>query len=818
MKAQISWIQAAHGIATVILGVVLLPLASQAESGKGDGVAESTEPSLPSVNQRPGRLDLNDSVIVVNNDEPAYVLHMVGELRDYLNNITGREVRVGRNTDGGGGSFIAVGSRMAAEILDQPLSTDALGEQGYFIRSLTNGPRSYVIVAGATAKGTRNGLAAFLALIHAQGQRPYAEAPLTVVSKPSFPVRGFHFNGWMFNHPYSFRRWTEAEWESYIGLLSYQQVNLLYLWPFMEIIPLPISQEDQAYLEEVRRLVDYAQEQHGMEVWIMQAANRVAKNNLGVADPRLRPYWRPDVQVDQNPANPEEFRMIMESHQALYKIVNNVDGVCTIDTDPGSYRGSPLEDYMRIFNGCRALLDKHSIHGRQTKLINWMWSGWGLEHPSNPKWQAQTVQMLKQSVPEPWWLVAGHEIYLPVCKDAGALGKTVYLRYGTIEEEPSYPGTNPGLGFVPEMIDIALGHPDLRGLMGNAQCPLLQFPRIYHQLACSWDVSRAHLPEREVMLQVSELLYPENKEIIADGYAALAETNVAKLRTIVEKLDRLIAEDKLGRPGLFGRKLFPDSAFVAKSLLMQLKLRVSLERMYSQLKPDCTRAECSKLIEDCLDSYLRWDSALGWHRLWGDGSWALGRFGPEAGFSRSIHSLRRVLGNNESVQSFFAEVGDRLSRTYDRPFAILNGTKPVMDAVLAVVEIKPNLATGAAVNASVVPNGEKYPPRFANDCDLSTLYWPGALTWHNEEWIQLTWAKAQEFDTVTVYFLKHESMWNRTIRLQKQISSGRWEDVATCRPVADVNHAVATFRLPSRACLHAVRIVNLLDTYEIEVH
>ena len=176
-----------------------------------------------------------------------------------------------------------------------------------------------------------------------------------------------------------------------------------------------------------------------------------------------------------------------------------------------------------------------------------------------------------------------------------------------------------------------------------------------------------------------------------------------------------------------------------------------------------------------------------------------------------------MLGDEPSVQTFFAEIGNRLSQNYDRNFAVLNGTRPVLEAVLAVVEIKPNQATDAAVSASVVPNGEKYPPRLANDCDLATLYWPGALTWNNEEWLQLSWDKPREFETVTAYFLKHESMWDRTIRLQKQAASGRWEDLATSRPVAEGNRAVARFKLPARTRLETVRIVNLLDLFEIEV-
>src|SRR5512137_2900323 len=125
----------------------------------------------------------------------------------------------------------------------------------------------------------------------------------------------------------------------------------------MEIIPLPVSAADAAYLEEFRRVVDYAQREHGMEVWMMQSPNRVAKSDCGVADPRYRPYWRMEHQVDLNPGDPRQLQQILDSRKALYRIVNNVDGVCTIDSDPGGWAGSPVSDWAKIFNGCRALLD-----------------------------------------------------------------------------------------------------------------------------------------------------------------------------------------------------------------------------------------------------------------------------------------------------------------------------------------------------------------------------------------------------------------------------------------------------------------------------
>jgi hypothetical protein len=619
------------------------------------------------------------TIEVADFDKTSYVAHMIDDLRAYIQEL--EQASASRQTES---VDIVVGPHLAKGQLGELPSNQALGDQGYLIKTLNKPQGRLIVVTGLTPTGTRNGLAAFMRLIRADKNGPSIPAPLDIQSKPSFQVRGMHFNGWAFKHPYSFRSWAEKDWQNYIDILGYQNVNLLYIWPFMEIIPLPVSKEDEEYLLEVRRLVEYAQREHGMEVWLMQAANRVATNNLGVADPRHRPYWRYDVQLDRDPADPKEFQTIMDSHEALYCIVDNADGVCTIDTDPGSWRGSPISDFTHLFQGCRALLDAHTINGRETKQINWMWTGWGLEHDSDPEWIAQTIQAMRDDVPEPWQLISGQPIFLPECEKAGVLDKTVYLHYGLIEDEPSYPWTNIGLGGVVEIFDIARKYPGLRGMMGNTQCPLIQFPRTFHFLECMWDAEAAPLPERRVMVDLCDLLYQDNAAFVADCFLAMEESSVAKLEPQVTKLAKLIEKGELGKPGLFGRKLFPNPGIVAESLLMQLQLRLSLDRMYSELKPTSTRAECAELVEGCLTAYLRWDDSHGWHRLWGNGSWPLGRFGAEPGFAESVRNLRRALGDDDSVQSFFREVGDALTPKFDRDFAVLNGTEAMLNRVLSV--------------------------------------------------------------------------------------------------------------------------------------
>ena len=85
-------------------------------------------------------------------------------------------------------------------------------------------------------------------------------------------VRRIHLNRGVLNYPYGFRTWGEQDWKRFIDTAWAHRANLVLLWLFMEIIPVPLSSEDEAYLQEVRHIVDYAQTERGIRVWIMHAA------------------------------------------------------------------------------------------------------------------------------------------------------------------------------------------------------------------------------------------------------------------------------------------------------------------------------------------------------------------------------------------------------------------------------------------------------------------------------------------------------------------------------------------------------------------
>jgi hypothetical protein len=763
------------------------------------------------------KIMLDRAAIVIDFDRPSFVQYGVEDLAGYLEELTGNKVPVMAAADGGKGVNIVVGPKMAAQIVPQALPRETLGDEAYVLRAASKDGAEYILAAGGTPRGTKIAMAALMKRIRVAGKSAFVAAPLDVRGKPSFAKRGMHFNGWAFNAPYSFRNWREKDWQRYLDILSYQGINLFYLWPFIEIMPVPLSKEDRAYLEECRRVVDYAQKKHGMEVWVMQCTNRVAKDRCGVADPRLRPYWRPS-QEDLNPGDPQAYRAIMESREAMYRILDNADGVCNIDSDPGAYDGSPLSDYLKVLKGCRELLDQHNIHGKETKLINWMWTGWGLPAGRffDRKHQLLAIRGLRETLPEPWGLVSGQFQFLPICREEKVLAKTVMLPYGVIEGEPSYPATNVAIEGIRRAFDgEIIKYPELAGVMGNVQTPLLQFPHVFYFTSALGDLDYRKRSEKETLRDLSEYLYPERKELIADCYLALKEKDSAKVAAIASQLDALIGQDMLGRPGLFGRKLFPDSRIVAQTLAMQLNFRAARQRLVAIGSKSPDKVSCVKLLQDYFDAYLAWDTAHGWHALWGWNEWILGN-GLDGGLQAAAREMGRILGSEAAVERCFAQIEKALTVKYGETPVKIGCIAPLKPLVRAGL---PNLAQKAKASASQTPDPMKYPPSAAIDGNLSTLYWPGALVKNNSEWFQLTWDAPQTIDRIIVRFLQHPSMRGRTIHLQKEVAPNKWEDIATAVVSKDRSapQAAATFQLPAPITLDKIRVVNLLDLFEIEV-
>jgi hypothetical protein len=653
------------------------------------------------------RIPLNSIAIVTDQTEPSYVQYGTQDLAHYLAEITGAAVRVTPTLDRKALSLIVVG-KLAEQVLPGILDRMDLGKQGYVIKSVVQAGNRLLIVAGATPEGTNYGVAALMRMIHGDGKSAYVEGPLDIQSQPSFAVRGIHLNGWAFNYPYAYRPWKEADWKRFIDLLWCQGGNLLYMLPMMEIMPVPLSPEDEAYLQEVRRVIDYAHEQRGMEVWLMTSANRVAVSNCGERVTKLRPFWVNQCQVDMNPADPQQFDKIMKSLAVLYSRVNNADGFGMIDSDPGGWPQSPISDQVKIFKGARALLDEYNWRGKDAKLIDWMWVGWGRHKFANSAdtvvaqydwteknpdasdvaFMQETIRAFRKDLPEPWSLIAGFSPYLGSAQREDALGKTVFLPYGAIEYEPAFPLTNLSVEPVRNALGVLDNYPGTSGLMGNNMTALLQLPRTYFFLSTAWDYGYRKKSQRDVLLELSENLYPDHRDLIADAFAALEETDPQKINAVLQPLEALVSRRQLGRPGFMGREIFPDPPQVAKDLVFQLKIRVARQRLEAGLYSRTTKAQFAKLVEEYLDVLLAWDKQTGWNRLIKIGIWRAPIYSADKRFNEGLSNLKKVIGNGAAVTSyanvsaFFDPMSRRLIQKYGEDAVMIGCIEPLKLAVI----------------------------------------------------------------------------------------------------------------------------------------
>ena len=426
-----------------------------------------------------------------------------------------------------------------------------------------------------------------------------------------------HPNGWAANHPYAFRCWSEGDWIRYVDMLFHLGTNLLLLWPSPDIIPVPLSRLDEEYLGEVRRVVAYARDVRGMEVWIMQSANRVALSDAGVADPRLRPYWLPGVQVDLDPGDPDQLDAILRAREPLYRIVDNADGFAIIDSDPGGWNGSPVDAYLGLLLRTRALVDRlRARGGPAAKLVSWLWQGWGYtswDPAAREPVIAATVQGMRDRLPEPWMLIAGTGHYLPYLERLGVLDRTVYLPYGAIEAEPSLPFTNVEPEAIRGAIEGAARFPGLAGFMGNVQCPLLQLPHGHFMMEGLWGQAPPRDESSGGLHDLARLLHPGEHAApaVAAAMAALNATEPAPIDAAIASL-RDPAAMSAGRPGVLGRLLFPSSSQVVDDLVHQLELRRAEAAFATAVESGADAAVLQPLVAGYFRQCLRWEGHHGY--------------------------------------------------------------------------------------------------------------------------------------------------------------------------------------------------------------
>jgi hypothetical protein len=654
------------------------------------------------------RLLLNKVAIFVDNGEPSFVQYGAQDLGAYLAEISGEPAKVESSLDAVRRykSIIVIGERMAGAMAVDLGSTSELGDDGSVIRSFDKAGTTVIVIAGRNPHGTNFGIATVMQMIHADAKFPYLDGPLNIRNKPNIAIRGLQTGAWPLKYPYA--AWKERDWDRFIDMAWVDRMNLLLLAPLFEILPVPLSAEDEAYVQEVRRIVDYAQNKRGMEVWIGMPANRIAISDCGVRDPHLRPYWINGCQKDMNPADPQQFANIGKAIEPFYRIVNNADGILMGDADPGGWPQSPLSEQAKIFQSARKMLNRYNIHGEKAKLADFMWIGWGRHKfftatdrlvtgfdwtDKNPDesdiaFMAETIRNFKQNLAEPWEVFAGMTPYLESSRRESVLDKTIYFPYGAIEGEPAFPATNTSLEPVREVLDKKAEYPPLGSLMGNNQVMLLQFPRTYYFFASTWDSSNKKRSEEDILLAASEQIYPEHKELLVESFLALRETDPDKIRATSARLAALVSAGNTGRPGVLGRYLFPDRLIVAKDLVTQLDIRAARQTLIKALRGKPDVEECARLIEEYFDKLLAWNQQTGWEKIIDTGIWTQPIYERDKYLTEAISHLKEILGKGApytsyaQVNGFFDGIAKDLLQKYGQNSVMIGCIEPFKSAVV----------------------------------------------------------------------------------------------------------------------------------------
>ena len=194
---------------------------------------------------------------------------------------------------------------------------------------------------------------------------------------------------------------------------------------------------------------------------------------------------------------------------------------------------------------------------------------------------------------------------------------------------------------------------------------------------------------------------------------------------------------------------------------------------------DGSRAVCAVADRVTCDAYLAWDTAHGWHALWGWGPWPLGNFPPIRGFRSWPSNLRKSLGSPAAVDACFAEVAESLARQ-----STTSGPSRTAASRRSRTRSSPPFRSRAwrsrpQATASVSPesgpiSGQRGQRRASVDIVLARR------AGREQHAVAATdVGSPQTFDHVVVHFLQHPSMHGRTIHLQRETAAGTWEDLAT---------------------------------------
>jgi len=349
---------------------------------------------------------------------------------------------------------------------------------------------------------------------------------------------------WGYSHPYAARTWTLDDWRGYAAGLSELGYDLIMIWPIVETMPDPPTTSDVAHLDKLHDVIDMLHNEFGMTVLVTLGANTVGNSHAAEYTFEERPFFRTDERLD--PSDPVQVDRLMRIRRNLLARLSNANGFVIIDSDPGGYVGSTNAEFAALLHRHMEMLSELNP---TVKLFYWIWMGWetynrfwelseqGLPaniEPDPEDWEAVVADLLANDNGRWRFLVCG-DAQRALAERLGVDGRSIYLSYGLVEGEPTFPHTNQDSENVGATLD---GYPwggSYRGCMANAQTHVVQLPNTYFFA----HVAEGGTPADADLPGFAERLLPGRGEVLARAWEAIAGFSSEKARDALAEIEAL---------------------------------------------------------------------------------------------------------------------------------------------------------------------------------------------------------------------------------------------------------------------------------------
>lgn len=565
----------------------------------GEARAEAPEPVLVS---------LRDCAIVMAGSQPPFVRRALQDLQAVFHTYAGRAPKILEpSEDMAASAVIRIGPSDMEPV--RSLIPPAAAPETFAAIARQEGSREHpqvcVYVGAIDPAGLKFGIVELIRLFHVGGGEVKIRVPVQIARAPRFAMRGMYAHlHWSYNRPYSLRAWQTEDWKRYIDLLTHLGYNSLQIWPMMELLPHPLSAEDEAYLKRYAELVDYAHEQRGMKVFLGSCANNITEDAKGVPIAK-REYV--DLEKRLDPARPENLKRILEYRSDLYRTIPQADGYWMIDSDPGGWKGSPSSEFVDILIGHRDLIDRYGRRPAEQPLIYWMWYGWGTD-AREKNWRT-TLADMKARLKEPWRLHACAPPHLDACREMGVLDKAIYFPYGTLEDEPSAPVTELRFPRIQEAARVAR-HAGLTAIQGNTQTPLVQLPNLVALSAAAWGQDAAQ-QEGTILRELANRIVCRDADLLARAWQSIARHDADESLAAAEQLHRL-AKDESAR-GTLAIVLGDWQPRILDDLASLLTIHANAVLFAREAAAGRDDAALVRILAVYLDSFALWLEYTGYH-------------------------------------------------------------------------------------------------------------------------------------------------------------------------------------------------------------